>query len=271
MTVAVTHPHPRRRSSLPRRWLWVLLAGLGLFGVVLAVLLDTGDPLYLPSLLLLGSAVVPVTFTTFIDELPGSRRLSFGLLAIGAVLGGVIGTVLAGQLEFETIRTLGGLPTVLIGLIEESAKLAVPVAMLARRRPRAIDGLVLGVAVGSGFAALETMGYAFVELLHAHGNLAPVTGLLVLRAVTEPGGHAAWTGLACAALFAVRDARRRWLGWLRFLIVFTAVVVLHATWDSTVMGGGHLLVGALSFALLMIVTWRLHRAPTGRDGQRHAA
>jgi len=243
----------------------VLLAGLALFAMVFAVLVDTGNPLYVPSLLLLGAAVVPATFTTFIDELPGSRRLSFGRIATGAVLGGVIGTVVAGQLEFETVRTLGVLPTVMIGLIEESAKLAVPVAMLARRRPRTIDGLVLGVAVGSGFAALETMGYAFVALLHADGNLAPVTGLLLLRAVASPGGHAAWTGLACAALFAAHRARHRVLGWLRFLLVFAGVVALHATWDSTVDGAGHLVVGTLSFLLLVAVTWRLH---SGRCSRR---
>ena len=261
MTVAITRTHTRRWSSPPLRWLGVLLAGLALFAMVLTVLVDTGNPLYVPSLLLLGAAVVPVTFITFIDELPGSRRLSFGRIATGAVLGGVIGTVVAGQLEFETVRTLGVLPTVMIGLIEESAKLAVPVAMLARRRPRTIDGLVVGVAVGSGFAALETMGYAFVTLLHAGGNLAPVTGVLVLRAIASPGGHAAWTGLACAALFAAHRARHRVLGWLRFLLVFAGVVTLHATWDSTVDGAGHVIVGAVSFLLLMAVTWRLHRAP----------
>ncbi|MQA85725.1 MAG: PrsW family intramembrane metalloprotease [Streptosporangiales bacterium] len=217
------------------RWLAVLAAGLALFVAVLAVLLDTGNPLYVPSLLL-------------------------------------IGAVVAGQLEFETVRELGALPTLLIGLIEESAKLAVPAVMLAvtltRLRPRAMDGLVLGVAVGSGFAALETMGYAFVALLRAGGHLEPVTILLLLRAVTSPGGHAAWTGLVCAALFAIWGASRGWLAWLRFLLVFVGVVVLHAAWDSTAGGSGHLIVGGLSFALLMVVTWRLHRAARTNGPER---
>lgn len=221
--------------------------------------------MYVPSLLLLGAAVVPVTFSTFVVERNLSQRLSSGDLLAGAVLGGVIGAIVAGQLEFETMRALGSLPTALIGLIEETAKLAVPAVLLAWRRPRAIDGLVLGVSVGSGFAALETMGYAFVELLHSHGQLASVTSLLLLCAVASPSGHAAWTGLACAALFAVRGARRRGLAWLHFLLVFAGVVVLHATWDSGVGAIGHLVVAGVSFGTLMLVAWRMHRAER-RDG-----
>lgn len=246
------------------RWLAVFLAGVAMFVAVLAVLLDSGNPVYVPSLLLLGAAVVPVTFTTFVVERNLVRRISIGQVLAGAVLGGVIGAVVAGQLEFETARELGSLPTVLIGLIEESAKLAVPAVMLAWRRPRAMDGLVLGVAVGSGFAALETMGYAFVTLLHSGGQLGPVTVLLFLRAVASPGGHGAWTGLACAALFAIRGARRRGLAWLRFLLVFAGVVAMHATWDSTANGYGHLVVGAVSFVVLILVTWRLHRTERAR-------
>lgn len=258
--IAVAQRETRKMPRLHLRWLVVLLSGLGLFLAVLAVLLDSGNPVYVPSLLLLGAAVVPVTFTTFVVERNVTRRLSTGHILAGAVLGGVIGAVVAGQLEFETIRQLGSLPTVFIGLIEETAKLAVPAVMLAWRRTRAMDGLVLGVAVGSGFAALETMGYAFVALLHAGGQLEPVTVLLMLRAVASPGGHGAWTGLACAALFAIRTARRRWLGWLRFLLVFAGVVGLHATWDSTASGYGHLVVAGVSFIVLIVVTWRLHRA-----------
>jgi RsiW-degrading membrane proteinase PrsW (M82 family) len=174
-------------------------------------------------------------------------------------MGGVIGTVVAGALEFETIRALGSLPLLMIGLLEESAKLAVPAIILIWHKPRPVDGLVLGVAVGSGFAALETMGYSFAALVHSGGQLDPVNELLLMRSAVAPGGHAAWTGLACAALFAIRGSRRRWFGWLRFLCVFAGVVVLHASWDGLVTGHGYLLVGAASFGLLMAVTWYLHR------------
>jgi len=267
MSIMTERLHTTPRRPLHLRWLRVLLTGLVLFGAVLAVLLDTGNPVYVPCLLLLGAAVVPVTFSTLVTEIEPEHRLSLARILTGAVLGGVVGAVLAGQLEFETAHALGALPPVLIGLIEEAAKLVIPVLLFGwrRPRPRAVDGVVLGVAVGSGFAALETMGYAFVTLLNAGGHVEPVAQLLMLRAAGSLGGHAAWTGLACAALFAVRGARRRWWGWARFVAVFAGMVALHAQWDSSRGGHGYLTVGAISFILLMAVACWLHFFPRRND------
>jgi protease PrsW len=259
--------------SLHLGWLGVLVTGLVLFGAVLAVLLATGDPIYVPCLLLLGAGVVPVTLSTLVTEIEPAQQLSLPRILTGAVLGGVVGAVLAGQLEFETAHAFGSVSPATIGLIEEAAKLVIPVLLLGwrRPRPRAVDGLVLGVAVGSGFAALETMGYAFVTLLEARGQLEPVTQLLLVRAAGSLGGHAAWTGLACAALFGVRGARHRWLGRLRFLLVFIGVVVLHTAWDSSATGEGYLEVAVVSFALLMAVAWWLHFRARRRVQQPTAA
>ncbi|SFN30807.1 Membrane proteinase PrsW, cleaves anti-sigma factor RsiW, M82 family [Actinomadura madurae] len=240
------------------RWTGVLLTGVALYVAVLAALVATQDPVYVPSLLLIGAALVPVTFTTFVGDIGMRTTLPFSRVAAAAVLGGVVGTVLAGPLEFETARAFGSLPTAFIGLIEESAKLAVPALIIARRPGRTIDGLVLGVAVGSGFAALETMGYAFVTLLGTHGDLLSVTHILLTRALAEPGGHAAWTGLATAALVAVRNSRHRGVALLRFGLVFAGVVTMHALWDASAGGNAYLVIGGVSLAALLLVTWILN-------------
>ncbi|TDD67497.1 PrsW family intramembrane metalloprotease [Jiangella aurantiaca] len=250
--------------ALRLRWLAVLLTGLALFGVVFAVVTETGDPVFLPCLLLVGAAVVPATFTTLVSEMETTHRLSTVRILTGAILGGVVGGVLAGQLEFETVRTFGSLPYAMIGLIEESAKLAIPVLLLAWLRPRAraVDGLVLGVAVGSGFAALETMGYGFVALISTGGQLDPVGHVLMLRALSSLGGHAAWTGLACAAFFGIRGARSRALGWLRFGAVFAGVIGLHAWWDQrAALGSGYAGIAVASFVLLTAVAVALRERP----------
>ncbi len=254
----------RPRRSWPLRWLAVPLTGVVLFGAVLTVLVNTGNPIYLPCLLLLGAGIAPATLTTLVTELEAAPSLSFARVLAAAVFGGVIGGVIAGQLEFDTARALGSLPYLMVGLIEELAKLAVPVLLLSwqRPRPRAIEGLVLGVAVGSGFAAMETMGYAFVALLSNGGHLQQVDSLLLMRAVGSLGGHAAWTGLACAAWFASRGARHRWIGRLRFLGTLTGVVFLHAEWDAaSAHGHGYILIGLAGFLLLAATAWRLHRQP----------
>ena len=258
-TVPRAPGHPM--LSLQLRWITVLVVGVALYGAVYTVLFGTRDILYVPSLLLLGAAVVPVTFITFVGGLPRRGELPFAQIAAAAVVGGVLSTVIAGSLEYETVRTLGSLPTLAIGLIEESGKLAVPVLILAWRRLRPLDGLVLGVAVGSGFALLETMGYAFDALVRGGAQLGGTTQLLLVRSVTEPGGHAAWTGLACAALLAIRTSRRAWIGWLRFVCVFAGVVALHMTWDALTTQNGFLVVSGVSFIALMGTTWYLHGHP----------
>jgi RsiW-degrading membrane proteinase PrsW (M82 family) len=252
----------RTMLSIQLRWIAVLVVGSALYAAVLAALLGTGDILYVPSLLLIGAAIVPVTFITFVDGL-GRGGLSFAQVATAAALGGVVGLVIAGPLEYGTARQFGSLPTLAVGLIEEAAKLVVPAVILLWRKPAPLDGVILGVAVGSAFAVLETMGYALVTLLQTGGNLDSVTQLLLVRSVTEPGGHGAWTGLACAALFTIRSSRSRWLGWLRFLVVFAGVVWLHSSWDSLADNRGYLIVGTGSLILLMAATWWLHRDRRG--------
>src|SRR5215211_6191005 len=159
-----------RVLSLQLRWIAVLVVGSALYAAVLGALLGTGDILYVPALLLVGAAVVPVTFITVVDGL-GRGGLSFTRVATAATVGGVVGIVVAGSMEYATASRFGSLPTWTIGLIEESAKLAVPAVVLLWRRPSPLDGVVLGVAVGSCFAVLETMGYAFVAFLRTGGNL----------------------------------------------------------------------------------------------------
>jgi RsiW-degrading membrane proteinase PrsW (M82 family) len=242
----------------------VLLTGLGLYGAVLAVLLATGNPVYVPSLLLIGAAVVPVTFSVFVSDYERAPRFTPSQVLSVAVVGGVVAALIAGPLEMETQRGLGSLPWPMIGVIEESAKLVVPVLIAWRiRGARAVDGLVVGVAVGSAFAALETMGYAFVALVATGGHVEPVTHLLVLRAAASLGGHAAWTGMTCAALFAVRESPTRRRAWLRFLVVYALASGLHAEWDDHAAHHGYLVVGAISLAGLIVAAWWLHSSGNG--------
>ena len=245
----------------PRRlaWIAVLVVGVLLFEAVRRALVSTQNPNLLPALILLGAAVVPAAFVTFI----AGRRLSVdvhgGALALVAVIGGVVGVVAAGVLEFDTVRRLGTMPMVAVGLIEEGAKLLVPIALVlaVQRWRRPSDGLLVGVASGAGFAALETMGYAFVVLIQTRGSLDAVDGVLVLRGLLSPAAHMAWTGLTTAALW--QAAARGWsaAGLLRLLGPYVLAVALHTAWDSVGSFPGYVVVAALSLGLLLAVTHHL--------------
>lgn len=251
-----------------RRWSWlvVLVGGIGLFEAVRRVLVTTGNPNLLPSLLLLGAAVSPAAFVTFV----GSRRLAYGIgagtVASVGFLGGVVGVVTAGLLEYDTLRRLDVVPTVAVGAIEEAAKLIVPAAVLLLTRPRRpADGLLVGVAAGAGFAALETMGYGFVTLIESRGDLGAVDDTLLLRGLLSPAGHMAWTGLTAAALWYAADRRWRPGAVLRFAAVYLVAVALHAAWDGIGTTLAYAVLAALSLGLLTLAAHRLARGPGGTN------
>jgi RsiW-degrading membrane proteinase PrsW (M82 family) len=256
-------------TLLVRRWSWlpVLVVGAVLYEMVRLTLEDTGDPLFVPTLILLGSVVVPMAFVAFVS----GRRLSFGVggvvVGLTALLGGVVGVLVAGALEYETLRSVGDVPALVVGLVEEFAKLLVPAAalLLFRRDRHPADGLLLGVASGAGFAVLETMGYAMVALVDSRGDLSLVNDLLLDRGLLSPAAHMAWTGLAAAALW--RAATERWRGRpvVRVVGVYLLVAVLHAGWDSSGSGWAHAGLAVVSLGLLV---WTAHRLATADNPRR---
>jgi RsiW-degrading membrane proteinase PrsW (M82 family) len=250
-------------------WLVILVLGVALFLLVMNTLIVTKNPNLVPSLILIGAAVVPAAFVAFL----WGRRLSFGvsgtLLAITAFIGGVIGVVTAGVLEYDILKDLGTLPLLVVGFSEELAKLIFPALLLlpparllfadAQRRPA--HGLVIGVASGAGFAALETMGYAFVVLLASQGSIGATVGVLLLRGLMSPAAHMAWTGLTAAALWwaAFRGWQPRAV--LSFLGAFVVAVLLHTAWDSFGSTVVYVVSSVMGLGLLIFTARRLGREP----------
>jgi PrsW family intramembrane metalloprotease len=181
---------------LRRRWLPMLVSGLVLLLLVEGTLTATSSTNYVPSVILLGAFLVPITFTTYLYERLPNWNVSLPALAVCFLWGRVLGTVVAGTLEYDVARALGFLPKLAIGLIEESAKLIVPLGFdfFGRYRSEAA-GIVLGVATAAGLAALETMGNGFVSLLTSRGNLGILDEALLVRGLSSPAGHMSWTGL----------------------------------------------------------------------------
>lgn len=104
-------------------WLWVPVA--------------TQDLNFVPSLILLGSIVVPASVLVFAASSGRQVIAPAGLLALVAVL------------EYDALLRLRALPMIMVGLIEESAELIVPLLVLIssrHRSPRA--GVIIGVASG---------------------------------------------------------------------------------------------------------------------------
>jgi RsiW-degrading membrane proteinase PrsW (M82 family) len=264
--VAESTPGSARRL-IRSAWLRTLATGLVLYLVVTTATLATDNPHLVPSLLMLGALLVPVTFVVYVFE-----RVSIGVEVVPAlascfVFGGLIGTAAAAVLEYETLVELGALPMLAVGVIEESVKLALPLVLFLRRRflqPSA--GVLIGIAAGMGFASFESMGYGLVELIQSRGSIGATEALLAARGVVSPAGHAAWTGLVCAVLWRARangpDARSR----LLVAAAFVTAVVLHALWDAT---DSVALRGAVAVVSLALLARQLRQASDQPDRSRY--
>ena len=226
---ASQHPTGRR---IRRPWLHVLWVGLVLWIATTAVTVVTSNTTLLPTVILLGSFLVPVVFVVWAYG-RRSALLDEQMFFRCFVTGGVLGVLGASLLESYLLRP-GIFQYVGVGFIEEFVKLAA-LAWCARslRVHTARDGALLGATVGFGFAALESAGYAFNALFTERGGLA--LGTLVqtelVRGLLTPFGHGLWTAIAGAVLFAT-SPRGRLRITVPAVLAYIAVSILHGLWDG---------------------------------------
>ncbi len=162
---------------------------------------------------------------------------------------------LTGSLADDLLYCIAG-----VGLREEGLKLLFFLPLLPlvlRSRFPLLHALVLGGAVGIGFAGTENLGYL------AGGQ----AGVSLTRFLTANFLHLACTGLAAGALTECLLRRRHWD---HFLFVFTAVVLLHGVYDLLLLS-----VLLMEYSMLAMTTFiglsywffrELHRAlPNNRS------
>ena len=220
-------------------WLRVLLLGMGLFIVTTIVMFVTGNPNLYPTVILIGNFLVPVVFVTLLYDHQQLSALSPATIAQSFVIGGVLGVLGASVLEPLLIplpsnpdQGLALSSAMLVGLVEEGCKILAVVFLARRRRHTAeIDGLLLGAAVGMGFAALESTGYAFTAFIESHGQVGASIAATVLRGLLAPFGHGVWTAILSAVLF-----RQSGLKHFRItgsvILTYLFVALLHGFWDG---------------------------------------
>ena len=220
-------------------WVQILIVGIVLFIATEQALVITGNPNFFPTVLLLGSFVIPITFVAYFYEHVKHREISMPLLTTCFIVGGIIGVLAAGFLEYSTLSGLSIAGIFGVGIIEECVKLIFPIMMyIAWRYRHEADGLLFGIAAGMGFAALETMGYGLVSFFQSQGDMNVLEQVLVIRGFLSPAGHAAWTGFVCAVLW--RERERQGHVAINWAVIgaFILAVVLHIVWDIVNSIGG---------------------------------
>jgi RsiW-degrading membrane proteinase PrsW (M82 family) len=248
-------------------WWRVLLTGLLFYAATLGALILTRNPILFPTVVMVGSFMIPITYVAFFYDRRHLSRLTVPKIAQGFIYGGLLGVLAASLLEPLFIRRLDFATAFGVGLIEEFVKI-LGILVIARhmRHDAEMDGLLLGVAAGMGFAALESNGYAFTSFLRSQGSLSVTVFVMLLRGILSPIGHGTWTAILTSVLF--RESKA---GHFRFnskvVGAYLTVSILHGLWDglpgavSALFGPGldvfvgQALVGLIGFFIL----WRRWR------------
>jgi RsiW-degrading membrane proteinase PrsW (M82 family) len=250
-----------RRST---SWWKVLLIGVAFYIAGLGALILTGNPNLFPTVVMVGSFLVPVTYVAFFYEHRRLSKVTMPTTALSLVYGGLLGVIAASILEPIFVQKLDAVTAFEIGLIEEFAKiLGVLVVARHRRHDSELDGIILGAAAGMGFAALESNGYAFSAFLRSNGSLSATVGVTLLRGLLSPLGHGTWTAILAAVLF--RESREGHFRINRQVIgAYLTVVVLHGLWDAVpavlstfTVTGVDVLIGQVAVGVPgLLILWR---------------
>lgn len=220
-------------KNQPARGLWwrLLLSSLALYVIGVVLMILTQNPNLFPTVVLIGSFSVPAAYVGFFYDRRHWTHSNLPSTVLSFIYGGILGVFAASILEPIFIRDINPVSAFAIGFIEEFAKI-LGVVLIARRfrHTSALDGLVLGAAAGMGFAAFESMGYAFSAFLDSGGSLSFTVGVTMLRALLSPLGHGTWTAILTAVLF--RESVPKHFRISRaVLVAYITVSVLHGLWD----------------------------------------
>lgn len=211
----------------------------------------------IPGVILIGSFAFPVATAVFFYECNAPRNVSLFAALRMFMWGGVLSLLLA-LVGFQVAgRWHEWIGASVAGFVEEPGKLAA-VILLAGFRPKyrwTLNGMCLGAAVGAGFAAFESAGYAMRIMLAE--DIKPMFDNIVLRGVLAPFGHVVWTAVAAGALWRVKGDRPfegAMLQDRRCLAPLVAVMLIHATWNSSLPGmvplnGGYFALGAIAWTI----------------------
>jgi RsiW-degrading membrane proteinase PrsW (M82 family) len=226
--------------------------GLLLLAVLMATVVQFSGGYYL---LLVGIPfLVPVTLLLLVWEMNIPRNISLYDVITATALGGVLSILAAALANFYSADYMA----VWAGLVEEPAKLVVIYIILRKKNYKyALNGALVGMAVGTGFAVMETLIYvisaigsgAQMALISSAGagmtllevldgfDYVWVTGIFhslfvaIARAVTAVSGHGIFAALYGSALVKAKGEEEISLTHLvnpGFLAFFAVSILLHA-------------------------------------------
>jgi len=258
--VGTIHTTPKIQDvsiEWPRPWLFIRMFSL-MFLIYLGFLFGMDiwqNQNLVPGLIFAGSFAMPISILMFFFEMNSPRNVSLVVVLKMMMMGGIL-SLLFSLFIFDLTTPLGWMGAPLAGLVEEPGKL---IALLfiakAKKYPFIHNGVLLGAAVGTGFAAFESMGYAYRFLLEY--GYDDMLGTISIRGVLSPFCHIVWTAMIGGALWRVKQGREfqsKMLLDIRFQKVFWLTALQHMIWNSSLelpFMGKYLILGVVSWIVIL--------------------
>jgi len=234
-TPSTTPPLEAVSTDWPKPWLFFktfTLSALLYLAFVFGVQEFRNDNL-IPGLIMTGTFLIPLSLLIFFFEMNVLRNVSLYQVVKLFMFGGITSLILSLFL-FKWTNLYGWMGAMSAGLVEETGKAAALCLVINKQKYRStLNGLLFGAAVGAGFSAFESSGYAL--RIGLQGGLSVMLDNITLRGVLSMFGHIVWTSMVGAALWRVRGEQAFRVDMLRdprFLRVFGLAIGLHMIWNS---------------------------------------
>lgn len=255
-TPETTPPLHEVDTRWPRPWLFfrMFLIAVIVYLCFVQAWNQYGNVNLVPGLIIVGSFAVPFATLVLFFEMNAARNVSLYQVIKLVMLGGVLSLMFSLALfQVTDALQLGWLGASVAALAEEPGKLLALLLVINKRRyPHLLNGLLFGAAIGTGFAAFESAGYALRYALDGYS----MQDIILSRGLMAPFGHIVWTAMSAAALWRVKgsdDFRVDMLNDARFKRVFLIAVALHMLWNANIELPFHakqLLLGAIAWVIV---------------------
>jgi|GEM_PF-5568981 len=238
VTEYLTYGTPQNTPSIaevdtnwPAPWLFVRLMVLTVLSYILIVHLTPVIREYvLFPVLIVGVIGFPLVSLLFFWEVNILRNISVLTLVGIMVVGGFVSMIVT----FLMSSVTGPYAAYWAGPVEETAKLLTMSIFLFSKKYRfKLNGLLIGAAVGTGFAFIETGGYVLRHVLRS--NIVSMEGVMVLRALLSPFMHIPWSAMVGFALWrAISVSGYSFSGFFnkKFMSLFLLAIGMHMFWNS---------------------------------------
>lgn len=236
--------------ELPWLYARVFLVGI-VFAILCYVSYKMGLVMMIYPMLGLAAVIVPLSVLVFYWEINIPRDISIYKVIFIYFIGGMLSIFLV--VILPDISLAEPFKASAAAFSEEPTKIIATAIFIYRLNPKYIfGGMLIGAAVGAGFASFETIGYIFYYstyyfgyALYQGGGLADAYNLgiavgqqiLIDRSLLAVGCHVTWAAIEGGALVAVKGSQKLQIQHfinVNFLKYAAATMAMHFLWNMSV-------------------------------------